>query len=131
MGVMEKIKEIEAEMARTQKNKATNYHLGTLKAKLARLRNELFVEQSSNGGGSSGGEGFDVARNGDARVALIGFPSVGKSSLLGALTSTESEAAAYEVHKSHEFPRAIGLLSSTPEFSHYSSRFLLSSSLLR
>lgn len=63
---------------------------------MARLRNELFVEQSSGGGGSSSGEGFDVARNGDARVALIGFPSVGKSSLLGALTSTESEAAAYE-----------------------------------
>lgn len=77
-------------MARTQKNKATNYHLGTLKAKLAKLRNELLVEQS---GGSSGGggEGFDVARLGDARVALIGFPSVGKSTLLSALTSTESE----------------------------------------
>ena len=74
MGVMEKIKEIEAEMARTQKNKATNYHLGTLKAKLAKLRSELFLEQSGGGGG--GGEGFDVARNGDARIALIGFPSV-------------------------------------------------------
>lgn len=96
MGLMERIKEIEAEMSRTQKNKATNYHLGTLKAKLARLRSELFLEQSGGGGGSGGGEGFDVARNGDARVALIGFPSVGKSSLLGALTSTESEAAAYE-----------------------------------
>jgi small GTP-binding protein len=69
---------------------------GTLKAKLARLRNELFVEQSGGGGGSGGGEGFDVARNGDARVALIGFPSVGKSTLLGALTTTESETAAYE-----------------------------------
>lgn len=42
------------------------------------------------------GAGFDVARNGDARVALIGFPSVGKSSLLSALTETESEAANYE-----------------------------------
>jgi len=82
-------------MARTQKNKATNYHLGTLKAKLARLRNELFVEQSGGSGGG-GGEGFDVARNGDARIALIGFPSVGKSSLLNTLTSTESEAAGYE-----------------------------------
>jgi len=94
MGAMEKIKEIEAEMARTQKNKATNYHLGTLKAKLAKLRNELLVESGGSGGG--GGEGFDVARLGDARVALIGFPSVGKSTLLGALTGTESEAAAYE-----------------------------------
>lgn len=79
-------------MARTQKNKATNYHLGTLKAKLAKLRNELLVEQGGGGSGG-GGEGFDVARLGDARVALIGFPSVGKSTLLGTLTATESEAA--------------------------------------
>mmetsp|Transcript_6251 Transcript_6251/g.9072 ORF Transcript_6251/g.9072 Transcript_6251/m.9072 type:complete len:423 (+) Transcript_6251:211-1479(+) len=98
MGALEKIKEIEDEMARTQKNKATNYHLGTLKAKLARLRSELLIEQqkSGGGGGGSSGEGFDVARLGDARVALIGFPSVGKSTLLGALTATESEAADYE-----------------------------------
>jgi len=52
--------------------------------------------EESGGSGSSGGEGFEVARNGDARVALIGFPSVGKSTLLGALTTTQSETAAYE-----------------------------------
>ena len=45
------MQEIEAEMARTQKNKATNYHLGTLKAKLAKLRNELLIENSGGGGG--------------------------------------------------------------------------------
>lgn len=45
------LQEIEAEMARTQKNKATNYHLGTLKAKLAKLRNELLIESSGGGGG--------------------------------------------------------------------------------
>ena len=39
--IQKKIDEIESEMARTQKNKATNYHLGTLKAKLAKLRSEL------------------------------------------------------------------------------------------
>jgi ribosome-interacting GTPase 1 len=38
-------------MARTQKNKATNYHLGTLKAKLAKLRSELLIEQGGGGGG--------------------------------------------------------------------------------
>jgi small GTP-binding protein len=66
-----------------------------LKAKLAKLRNDLLVEQSGGSGGTTG-EGFDVARLGDARVALIGFPSVGKSSLLGQLTGTESETADYE-----------------------------------
>ena len=92
MGILERIKEIEDEMARTQKNKATNYHLGTLKAKLAKLRNDLLVEQSGGSGGAGAGEGFDVARLGDARVALIGFPSVGKSSLLNQLTGSQSEA---------------------------------------
>ena len=33
--------EIEAEMARTQKNKATEYHLGRLKMKLAKLKVSL------------------------------------------------------------------------------------------
>lgn len=74
------------------RNKATNSHLGTLKAKLARLRNELFVEQAGGSGGG-GGEGFAVSRNGDARVALIGFPSVGKSSLLSELTATGKNVA--------------------------------------
>ena len=47
MGIVEKIKEIEAEMARTQKNKATEYHLGQLKAKLAKLRTELQVSHDA------------------------------------------------------------------------------------
>ena len=35
----------------TQKNKATSYHLGQLKAKLAKLRRELLTPSSSGGGG--------------------------------------------------------------------------------
>ncbi|KAJ3313316.1 Developmentally-regulated GTP-binding protein 2, partial [Gonapodya sp. JEL0774] len=42
------------------------------------------------------GEGFDVMKSGDARVALVGFPSVGKSTLLSKITETESVQAAYE-----------------------------------
>ncbi|RHY73050.1 hypothetical protein DYB30_000674 [Aphanomyces astaci] len=80
-------------MKRTQKNKATEGHLGHLKAKLAKLRTELLDGEKSSGGG---GEGFDVARSGDGRVALIGFPSVGKSTLLSQLTDTVSETNAVE-----------------------------------
>lgn len=94
MGILDRIKEIEDEMKRTQKNKATEGHLGSLKAKLAKLRTQLLTEDSSGGGG--GGEGFGVARVGDGRVALIGFPSVGKSTLLSQLTETKSESNAVE-----------------------------------
>ena len=89
-----KIAEIEAEMARTQKNKATSKHLGMLKAKLAKLRQEVLT--AGSGGGGPAGEGFDVTKSGDTRIGLVGFPSVGKSTLLTKLTGTESEAASYE-----------------------------------
>lgn len=39
---------------------------------------------------------FPVSKSGDTRVGLVGFPSVGKSTLLTSLTGTRSEAAAYE-----------------------------------
>lgn len=71
---------------------ATEYHLGLLKAKLAKYRSQLLEPTKK----SEKGEGFDVLKSGDARVALIGFPSVGKSTLLSTLTATQSEAASYE-----------------------------------
>lgn len=91
MGILEKISEIEKEIARTQKNKgnvknckkkklqyfsinifisilvlqsyfftATEYHLGLLKAKLAKYRSQL-LEPSKKG---EKGEGFDVLKSG-------------------------------------------------------------------
>jgi len=93
MSILERIADIENEMARTQKNKATSGHLGLLKAKLAKLRRELIAPKSSGGGT---GEGFDVSKTGDARVGFVGFPSVGKSTLLSNLAGVYSEVAAYE-----------------------------------
>lgn len=40
--------------------------------------------------------GFDVAKTGDARIGFVGFPSVGKSTLLSNLAGVYSEVAAYE-----------------------------------
>lgn len=94
MSILEKISAIEAEMARTQKNKATSAHLGLLKARLAKLRRELITPKGGSGGGT--GEGFDVAKTGDARIGFVGFPSVGKSTLLSNLAGVYSEVAAYE-----------------------------------
>lgn len=95
-------------MAKTQKNKATSYHLGQLKAKLAKLKRELLTPQSSGGGGGCEENpsfqekhssnflvaGFDVARTGVASVGFIGFPSVGKSTLMSKLTGQHSEGHA-------------------------------------
>lgn len=92
MGIREKIKELEDELARTQKNKATEYHIGIVKSKLAKLRREIISPAKH---GASGG-GFDVKKSGNATVAIIGLPSVGKSTLLNNITNAESETAAYE-----------------------------------
>lgn len=60
---------------------------------MAKYRSQLLEPTGKKG---EKGEGFDVLKSGDARVALVGFPSVGKSTLLSTVTKTESECAAYE-----------------------------------
>ncbi len=92
MGLEEEIEAIEEEIAETPYNKSTEQHIGRLKAKLAAKKEEL----EKRAAGSGGGGGFAVAQHGDATVALVGFPSVGKSTLLNALTNADSETGAYE-----------------------------------
>ncbi len=92
MTLDEEIKAVEDEISRTKYNKATEGHIGRLKAKVARLREEAQKRASSK----SGGEGFSVKKSGDASVVLVGFPSVGKSTLLNSLTGAKSQVAAYE-----------------------------------
>ena len=92
-GIVGRIQDIEREIARTQVNKATMSHLCSLRARLCQLRTQLLMPAA---GAAAKGEGFDVEKQGDARVALIGFPSVGKSTILSTFTTTKSEAASYE-----------------------------------
>ncbi len=90
--IAEQIKALEDEILKTQKNKATEFHIGKLKAKIAALKQEQ-EKQARLGGG--GGLSFAVKKSGNATVGLVGLPSVGKSTILTALTGKESAQAAY------------------------------------
>ncbi|MEM3852286.1 MAG: GTP-binding protein [Methanomassiliicoccales archaeon] len=89
--IEEQIREVEEEIRRTDYNKKTQHHIGLLKAKLARLRMESEKRRKAQGGG----EGYAVRKTGNATVALVGFPSVGKSTVLNKITNASSEVAAY------------------------------------
>ncbi len=94
MGIPEKIKSIQDEMARTQINKATEHHIGLLKAKIAKLKREQEENTAKKSGMKS--DGFDVRRSGDATVVFIGLPSVGKSTLLNKITGAKSAVGAFQ-----------------------------------
>ena len=94
MGIPEKIKAIQDEIHRTQLNKATEHHIGLLKAKIAKLKREqesIAVKKSAKKS-----DGFDLKRTGDATVVFIGLPSVGKSTLLNKLTGSKSTVGAFQ-----------------------------------
>ena len=90
--IEKQIKDIEDEIFNTQKNKATEHHIGKLKAKLARLKQEVDKRKSAG----AKGKGFAVKKSGDATVGLIGFPSIGKSTLMNQLTDAKSRVGDYE-----------------------------------
>ena len=90
--IEKQIKAIEDEIFKTQKNKATEHHIGKLKAKLARLRE--MGEKRRSGGGK--GKGFSIKKTGDATVGIAGFPSVGKSTLINQLTAADSKVGDYD-----------------------------------
>jgi len=85
---------LEQEITNTKKNKATEGHIGKIKARIAKLNAEK--EKRFEAVRASGGtKGFYVKKAGNATVALVGFPSVGKSTLLNQLTGAHSEVGAY------------------------------------
>jgi len=89
----DQIKELEERISKTKYNKKTQHAIGLYKAKLAMLREKAIARSST--GKAKGDDRFSVRRTGDGTAVLLGFPSVGKSTLLNKLTSAKSDIAAY------------------------------------
>lgn len=90
--IRKKINEFEEELAKTKYNKRTQHHIGLVKAKIAKLREK--EEKRAKGKGKT--TGYSIKKTGDATVVVLGFPSVGKSTLLNKLTNAESRIGSYD-----------------------------------
>lgn len=89
----ERIKELEEKISNTKYNKSTQHAIGLMKAKLAMLKER--ATQRASVGKARGDDRFAVRKTGDGTVIILGFPSVGKSTLLNKLTKAKSDVAAY------------------------------------
>ncbi len=66
--IEEQIKEIEDEIFNTQKNKATEHHIGKLKAKIAKLRAQQELNRTKAVGG---GKGYYIKKSGDQDLSHL------------------------------------------------------------
>ncbi|WP_414836400.1 OBG GTPase family GTP-binding protein [Candidatus Nanohalococcus occultus] len=92
MGIEDKIQSVEEKLEKTPINKATEKERARLKSRIAELKEQK--QKKAKGTGDT--SGYAVEKHGDVTAALVGFPSVGKSTLLNEITNADSDTGAYE-----------------------------------
>ncbi|PIS15268.1 GTP-binding protein [Candidatus Shapirobacteria bacterium CG09_land_8_20_14_0_10_38_17] len=91
--IVDQIGKIRQEIITIPYHKGTEHHIGRLRARIACLEDQLLQERLR--GGRGGGGGYAIPKSGDATVVLVGFPSVGKSTLLNILAKAQSKIGSY------------------------------------
>ena len=90
--IPEKVAALQEMMSATPKHKGTDHLRADLRARMARLMDDL--DKPSNTSGSQP-QTFALRKEGVGQAILIGLPNVGKSLLLSSLTGATAKVAAY------------------------------------
>src|SRR2546430_7671333 len=91
MTIEDQIKAIEDEIQKTPYNKNTQHHIGKLKAKMARLKEEVVLRQMKSGGGGARDAG---EKNGHPNAGPPRLPRGGETTPLHPNTAAAKEGAA-------------------------------------
>lgn len=89
--IEEKIELLQEMIAIIPKHKGTNKMIGELRSKLATFRKEVQNKPSKHKTYNP----YSIVRQGAGQVVVIGFPNVGKSSLVAKLTKVHTTVAPY------------------------------------
>src|SRR3989304_5072951 len=93
-GQKQKLQKMQEFLACVPQHKGTMKLRGTIKKKMAVIRNDLDNKKRKGTGKSSGGPKLFIEKEGAAQFALLGMTNVGKSSLLADLTNANVEVSA-------------------------------------
>ncbi len=88
-----KLQKYQEFLAEVPQHKGTMKLRGTIKRKMALIREDLDKKKAQRTGIRSGGPKFFIEKEGSAQIALVGMTNVGKSSLLAAVSNAKVEVS--------------------------------------